>query len=169
MSDFLDVISVNIWQIIISLCNLVILFLILKHFLFKSVNKVLDDRQKAIDMDYYDAKAALENAKKTENEWNGKIKAADEKANEIIGSAADAAKIRAEEITAEAKKQADNIVARAKSEMELEKRKSEESLKQQISEVSTAVAGKILSRELNENDQRKLIDSFIDEIGESDE
>ena len=169
MSDFLDVISVNIWQIIISLCNLVILFLILKHFLFKPVNKVLDDRQKAIDMDYYDAKAALENAKKTENEWNGKIKAADEKANEIIGSAADAAKIRAEEITAEAKKQADNIVARAKSEMELEKRKSEESLKQQISEVSTAVAGKILSRELNENDQRKLIDSFIDEIGESDE
>ncbi len=169
MSDFLDVISVNIWQIIISLCNLVILFLILKHFLFKPVNKVLDDRQKAIDTDYYDAKAALENAKKTENEWNGKIKAADEKANEIIGSAADAAKIRAEEITAEAKKQADNIVARAKSEMELEKRKSEESLKQQISEVSTAVAGKILSRELNENDQRKLIDSFIDEIGESDE
>ena len=53
--------------------------------------------------------------------------------------------------------------------MELEKRKSEESLKQQISEVSTAVAGKILSRELSENDQRKLIDSFIDEIGESDE
>lgn len=169
MSDFLDVISVNIWQIIISLCNLVILFLILKHFLFKPVNKVLDDRQKDIDTDYSDAKAALENAKKTENEWNGKIKAADEKANEIIGSAADAAKIRAEEITAEAKKQADNIVARAKSEMELEKRKSEESLKQQISEVSTAVAGKILSRELNENDQRKLIDSFIDEIGESDE
>lgn len=169
MSDFLDVISVNIWQIIISLCNLVILFLILKHFLFKPVNKVLDDRQKAIDTDYSDAKAALENAKKTENEWNGKIKAADEKANEIIGSAADAAKIRAEKITAEAKKQADNIVARAKSEMELEKRKSEESLKQQISEVSTAVAGKILSRELNENDQRKLIDSFIDEIGESDE
>lgn len=169
MSDFLDVISVNIWQIIISLCNLVILFLILKHFLFKPVNKVLDERQKAIDTDYSDAKAALENAKKTENEWNGKIKAADEKANEIIGSAADAAKIRAEEITAEAKKQADNIVARAKSEMELEKRKSEESLKQQISEVSTAVAGKILSRELSENDQRKLIDSFIDEIGESDE
>ncbi len=169
MSDFLDVISVNIWQIIISLCNLVILFLILKHFLFKPVNKVLDDRQKAIDTDYSDAKTALENAKKTENEWNGKIEAADEKANEIIGSAADAAKIRAEEITAEAKKQADNIVARAKSEMELEKRKSEESLKQQISEVSTAVAGKILSRELSENDQRKLIDSFIDEIGESDE
>lgn len=169
MSDFLDVISVNIWQIIISLCNLVILFLILKHFLFKPVNKVLDDRQKAIDTDYSDAKAALENAKRTEDEWNGKIKTADEKANEIIGSAADAAKIRAEEITAEARKQADNIVMRAKSEIELEKRKSEESLKQQISEVSTAVAGKILSRELSETDQRKLIDSFIDEIGENNE
>ena len=42
----LDVISVNLWQILISLINLFLLFLILKKFLFKPVKKVLDQRQR---------------------------------------------------------------------------------------------------------------------------
>ena len=45
----LDVISVNIWQILISLCNLVILFLILKKFLFKPVQKVTQTRRAELD------------------------------------------------------------------------------------------------------------------------
>ena len=38
----LEVISVNIWHILISLCNLLILFLIVKRFLFKPVKKALE-------------------------------------------------------------------------------------------------------------------------------
>ena len=45
----LDVISVNFWQILISLANLTILFLILKKFLYKPVTKVLTDRQNAVE------------------------------------------------------------------------------------------------------------------------
>ena len=54
----LDVISVNIWQILISLCNLVILFLILKKFLFKPVQKVTQTRRAELDDIYSEAKAA---------------------------------------------------------------------------------------------------------------
>lgn len=169
MSDFLDVISVNIWSIVISLCNLIILFLIIRHFLFKPVNKVLDERQSAIDTDYSNAKTALDNAKKTENEWNAKIAEADKRADGIIKEAAEAADRRGDEIVAEAKKQADSIVDRARNEMELEKRKSEEAIKKQIADVSVAVAGKLLNREISEEDHHKIIDSFIDEIGEENE
>lgn len=169
MSDFLDVISVNIWSIVISLCNLIILFLIIRHFLFKPVNKVLDERQSAIDTDYSNAKTALDNAKKTENEWNAKITEADKCADGIIKEATEAADRRGDEIVAEAKKQADSIVDRARTEMELEKRKSEETIKKQIADVSVAVAGKLLNREISEEDHHKIIDSFIDEIGEENE
>ena len=41
----LDVISVNIWSILISLCNLLILFFIIKKFLYKPVRKMLAERQ----------------------------------------------------------------------------------------------------------------------------
>ncbi len=169
MSDFLDVISVNIWSIVISLCNLIILFLIIRHFLFKPVNKVLDERQSAIDTDYSNAKTALDNAKKTEDEWNAKITEADKCADGIIKEATEAADRRGDEIVAEAKKQADSIVDRARNEMELERRKSEETIKKQIADVSVAVAGKLLNREISEEDHHKIIDSFIDEIGEENE
>ena len=39
----LDVISINLWQILISLCNLLILFLILKKFLYKPVRRVMQE------------------------------------------------------------------------------------------------------------------------------
>ena len=45
----LDVISVNIWQILASLANLLLLTWILKRFLFKPVKKMLDNRRAAID------------------------------------------------------------------------------------------------------------------------
>ena len=54
----LDVISVNIWLIIISLCNLVILFLIIKKFLYKPVKKMLAERQNQLDKKYSDAEDA---------------------------------------------------------------------------------------------------------------
>ena len=45
----LDVISVNLWQILASLLNLVLLFLIVKHFFYKPVRKMLDERRATID------------------------------------------------------------------------------------------------------------------------
>ena len=41
----LDVISINIWHILISLCNLILLFLVVKKFLFKPVKNLLASRQ----------------------------------------------------------------------------------------------------------------------------
>ena len=54
----LEVISVNLWQILISLLNLLILFLLFKKFLFKPVNKMLAKRQSEIDSKYEAADSA---------------------------------------------------------------------------------------------------------------
>ena len=53
--QFLDVISVNLWQILISLANLLIIFWVFKRFLFKPVQKVLNARQEQVDKIYSDA------------------------------------------------------------------------------------------------------------------
>ena len=54
----LDIISVNLWQILISLANLTILFLLLKKFLYKPVTKMLVARRAEIDSQYSDAQNA---------------------------------------------------------------------------------------------------------------
>ena len=45
----LEIISVNIWSILVSLANLLIMFLILKRFLFKPVQKMMAARKQQVD------------------------------------------------------------------------------------------------------------------------
>ena len=49
LAESLDVISVNIWHILISLINLVLMFLLVKKFLYKPVKKMMKERQDAVD------------------------------------------------------------------------------------------------------------------------
>ena len=163
----LSVISVNLWQIIISLLNLLILFLIIKKFLYGPVKKMLKARQDEIDNKYSLANQAIENAENDHAYWQEKRESADTEADAIIQDATLTAKLRGEKIVEEAKEKADGIIRRAETEAELEKEKAAASIKKEIVEVSTALAQKIISREINAEDHRDLIDSVIEDIGDN--
>ena len=72
----LDVISVNIWQILISLLNLVLLFFILKKLLFKPVKNILAKRQAEIDSQYDAADQAKNEAEQSRIEYEEKLSGA---------------------------------------------------------------------------------------------
>ncbi|MBR0442992.1 MAG: F0F1 ATP synthase subunit B [Clostridia bacterium] len=168
-AQFLDIISVNLWNILISLLNLVVLFWLVKKFLFKPVKKMLAERQADIDHQYAAAAEAQRVADENREMWENKLSTADAEAQRMIRDAADTAKHRAAEIVRRADEQADGIVRRAEAEAELERKRAEDGIKREIVGVSTAIAEKMLEREVNEKDHRALIDEFIDKIGESDE
>ena len=67
--QFLDVISVNIWAILASLANLLLLTWILKRFLFKPVKKMMDARRAAIDDTYAQAQTALDEAEENRRNY----------------------------------------------------------------------------------------------------
>lgn len=162
----LDVISVNIWQIVISLLNLLILFVILKKFLFAPVNNMLQKRREQIDFQYEIASKAEQDALKSRNEWEAKLSNAQGEADELIKDAAEKASKRSDKIIAEARDKADGIVRRAKNDAELEIKKAQDGIKREIVDVSAAIAAKMLGREINEQDHQSLIDEFIEEIGD---
>ena len=58
---------------------------------------------------------------------------------------------------------------RSQSEAELERKKATDSMKQEIVEVSGALAEKLLERELNREDHKAIIESFIEEIGDGND
>ena len=165
----LDVISVNLWQILISLINLFLLFLILKKFLFKPVKKVLDQRQKELDDQYAAAASAELKANENREAWENKLSGADAQADAILQSATDSARLRADKLIAEAKERADGIIRAAQVEAELERQKAADGIKRDIVEVSGALAEKMLQREISVEDHRALIDSFIEEIGDGND
>lgn len=165
----LEIISVNLWSALISLCNLLILYLILKKFLYKPVKKVLAQRQTAIDEQYGAAEEAERKALESKEKWEQKMLSADNEADSILKAAVVNADRRSEKIVAGAKEKADDIVRQAHTEAQLERKKAQAGIKKEIVNVSAALTEKMLNREINEEDHRELIDSFIREIGEDDD
>lgn len=162
----LEVISVNLWQILISLLNLLILFLVFKKFLFKPVNNMLAKRQSEIDSKYNEADEAKRIALKDRALWDEKIGTVKIETDEMIKKAQISAKRQGDAIVSKAKETADSIVRQAENQAQLEIKKAEEEIKKEIVEVSAALANKLLEREINADDHKNLIDSFIEKIGD---
>ena len=161
----LDVISVNIWQILISLCNLLLLFWLFKRFLFKPVKNVLAKRQAELDASYERANMANAEAEKNKRSWEEKLATAEDEAHTILQNATEHARRRSDQIIEDAEVRAEGMIRLAKQEAELERKKAEDGMKREIVEVSTALSEKLLAREINTKDHRSLIDSFIEDIG----
>ena len=165
----LDIISINLWQTVISLINLLLIFLILKKFFYKPVGKVLSERRELLAKQYADAQKAEDEALANKAEWEEKMQSAEAEAESILKEATVRADRRGEKIVEEAKEKADVIVRTAQVEAELERKKAREGIKREIVDVSSCLSEKILEREIKTSDHKKLIDSFISEIGEGDE
>lgn len=162
----LDIISVNIWHIFISLANLVILFLILKKLLFKPVKKIVDKRQKEIESEYKKAEKTQAEADAIKAEWEGKMATAEAEADKIISDAVERADSRNEVMLYESREKADQIIRKAKADIERERKDARETIKKEIVDVSQTLSEQIIGREINMDDHRDLIDKAIDKIGE---
>ena len=158
----LDVISINLWQMLISLCNLVILYAILKKFLYKPVRNMIAKRQEELDKQYADAAEAQKRADANRQLYDQKMRSAQHEAEEILWSATADAGRNSTRILDEARDKASGIVRQAQRDAELE-------IRGQIADVSTALTEKLLGRELRGEDHRELIDSFLKEMGEPDD
>ncbi len=165
----LDIISVNIWSVLISLANLLILFLVIKKFLYKPVKDTLAKRQAEIDKQYDAAAEAEASAMQNKADWESRMETAKETADSMIKDAADTAKRRGETIISEAETRADSIVRQAQAQAELERRSAEEDIRREIVDISTQLAGKILEREVKADDHRNLIGSFLENIGDAND
>ena len=94
----LDFLSIDPGSIFFTLINTLILFLVIKHFLFKPVNKMLEERKDDIALTYSKADNALEKAKEAEEHYNKLISGARDESADIIKAASEKANRRSEEM-----------------------------------------------------------------------
>ena len=160
----LSIISVNIWQILISFANLAILTWIIKKFLFKPVKKVLDSRRETIDGAYARAETAEAEAEEHRKNYAAAMAAAKQTTDQMISDAAREAERRGREIEGEARERAQEIRRQAELDAQQELRKAEDEMKHEIADISAKLTGKLLEREIQPEDHRELIDSFLQEL-----
>lgn len=166
MHEFLDFLTIDTGTIIGTLLNTFILFLVLRHFLFGRVNKVLEDRQKYVETQYNDADKAKESALAIEADYTQKLLNAKEESAEIIKNATKKAQSRSDEIIFSAKNEATGIINKANEDIEREKKRAINQIKDEISEIAIAVASKVVEKEITADDNNKLIEEFIANVGE---
>lgn len=164
----LDVISINIWNVLISLGNLGFLYWLMKKFLYAPVRNMIAKREAEIES-RYDAAAEAEKSANADRElYAAKMRGAREEADDILRKATVAADRSGARIVEEARDKADGIIRQAQNEAELEKKKAEAEVRRQIADVSAALTEQMLQREIRTEDHRKLIDSFLQEMGEAE-
>ena len=162
----LDIISVNIWNILLSLVNLLILFLILKKFLFKPVQKVMNERQAQVTAIYTDAENDRQTAADMKREYEMRMATAREEADGLVRSAVQTAQRKSDSIIAEANSQAAHLKQKAQNEIQMEKKQMLSDVKAEISDLAVSIASRIMEREVNAKDHADFVDQFIQNVGE---
>ena len=112
----LELISLNVWHIVASIANLLLLMLILKKFLWKPVKKVLAERQNQVDEIYRTAEKAAEAAESDKALYSEKLAGARAEAESIVKAATARADRQSDEIIEAANKKAADTIRKAEAE-----------------------------------------------------
>ena len=166
MGQFEAFVGVNFWTALFILLNTLIIFFVAKKFLFGPVMKIIADRQQEIDDMYAQAETSRDTAEKLQSEYEEKLSEAAATSERLVKEATVRGQAKEEEIIRQANERAEAIRAKASADIAQEKKKALNDAKDEISVSALAIAGKVVGRELDANDQSKLVDSFIEELGE---
>ena len=162
----MDIISVNLWQILISLANLLIIYLILKKVLFAKVQGVMNARQSQVTEMYDAADQSRTDAESMKQEYEEKLAGARDEADKIVRSATQTAQRRGDQIVQEASSQASHLKQKAEEEIALEKRRMVTDVRGEISDLAVSIASKVVEREIRKEDQDTFVDEFIKNVGD---
>lgn len=160
-----SLVAVEPATLIVTIINLFLQMWIVKKFFLNKVLDILDKRRKAADEEIEQAEAAKGEALAMKETYEENMKQAKAEANEILAHAQKTAVARSEEIIGQAKAQAAQIKEKASADIELEKKNALNGAKDEISGIAMAIAEKVVERQLNEADQEKLVNQFIEDLG----
>ena len=150
------------WQsIVLHLFNLVILTVGLYFLLFKPVKRMVKERQAKIKKIEKENTELNDEVKKMKERTEAVLSDAKKEAAVIHENAVKVANQKADDIVSSARKEAKSLIERTEQEMEEEHRKLQKDIEQQITDVSLAVAEKILSREVTPEDDKKMIEESL--------
>ena len=153
------------WTFIIQIINLFIQVYLIKKFLFKPINEILEKRRKLADKTIREAREAQEEADSLKEQYENSLTNAHAQAAQIVSEAQKEAQVKADAMVREAQEEAAGIKARAAADIEQEKKKAINEAKDEIGGLAMDIAGKVVEKEINEADHKKLIEDFINKVG----
>ena len=155
-----------IFQLLFMGIAIFLLFMAASYLLLDPVRKILNDRKERVMREQREALENREAALRMREEYDGKLKEIYKGAEQILSDSRKKAMQRENEIIMNAKEEAGRIVAGARQEAELEQKRVNDQVKQEIISVAALLSEKLVASSLDEEKQNALIEQTLKEIGD---
>jgi F-type H+-transporting ATPase subunit b len=155
-------------ELYVNLIAFGVLFVLLWKFAFPPITKMLDQRADTIRESLEKAEQTRVDAERLLDEYKIQMAEARLEAAKVIDQGRKVGETMQVEILAKANAEAAAIVAKAREDIQAEKRAAMAELQASVADLSVAVAGKVIGTSLSDAEHRKLIESYVAEVGRLD-
>ena len=159
----------NLLTVLVQLCSTLVLFLLAKKFLWKSVKNWLDARADKMQSDLETSEKAKQDALSDRENAKTQLNEAAKKSEEIVEAAVKEADSEKQAILDKARAEAEEENAKAREAIENDRLKMVDSVKKEMVNVAMDAAEKLIGSKNGEELDRKAIQDFVKEADSHEE
>ena len=159
--------GIDFQEIILHIINVVVLFIVLRIFLYKPVSRFMKRRSDGIAQQIDDAAKKQAEAEQLRARYDEMIKHAQGLAGELIAKSKETADEQARQIIEEAEKNAGLILEKSKSDIAYLQAQAKENMRDEITQMAIDIAERVLRREITAEDNMETINRFFEENAEA--
>ena len=163
-----QVIKIDI-NLVFTIINLLVLYLLMKKFLFGPIIKVMDVRKAMIDQQFAGAKEQEDQAKALKEQYEGALKFAREESFQIMEQARKEAKAQADKTVEDTQAKVSAMLAKAQEDINTERENAMRQMKDDVASLAMEAAGKIIGKNSGADQDLSLYDQFIEKAGDPDD
>ena len=156
-------------NLVFTIINLLVLYLLMKKFLFGPIINVMDQRKAMIDQQFAEAKEQEDQAKALKEQYEGALKSAREESFQIMEQARKEAKAQADKTVEDTQAKVSAMLAKAQEDINTERENAMRQMKDDVASLAMEAAGKIIGKNSGADQDLSLYDQFIEKAGDPDD
>ena len=157
-------ITPNVGLMVWTLLLFVISMIVLAKLAFPRITEALDKRQHAIEESIDEAERIRKEADGILEEYRERLTEARRQAEEIVERARRSAEAHEHESEAEAKARREQLLEQARRDIEMETRRAIQDIRREVADLTVMATEKVTRKTLSEDDQRRLIEDALGEL-----
>ena len=147
--------------------SFILLLVLIKKFAWSNITGIFEERAEKIASDIDRAEEARQKAEVLAQKREDELAGSRKEAKTIIENAKETAEKSKASILADAKLEAGRLKEKANQEIAQNKAEALQSVKGDVADLTISLAEKILSKNLDSQAHKELIDQYIDQLGEA--
>ena len=157
--------QLDVWNVLFTIINLLILFVLMRIFLYKPVQKIIDKRQEEADRQFGEAAAKQSEAEELKTKYQAVLSDAENEKKKVVSEARKTADEEYQRIVADAHKTASQIKDDAEAEAVSQKEQILKKAEKEIADMVVDAAAKVVASN-SKDTNAALYDTFLNKAGD---